>query len=1699
MALPPLGESPSKGLRASTAPAGSPGSGRRGGPSSSSSSREPQRPVTAASPPTTQKPSGQRPVTAASQLMSTSEPPGTARSSTYNRTWPNRAQTEVMQMVHAYWAPVEEAVRTRHPGKLEAALREMHGSEYLRTICTVRHSNLKASERHAVEMELAARLVRARAVLGKWQAGMREIREARYSRDAERLDKMLAKWTFTEEDPEIGSARNDLERWHDLALTLPAVLKEATENLDVGQLRKAVDQLNISGPNGVVGSSGAKKILSRYDLQAKALGNAVNAGSSRAIAEALRLWKFDDQDPHIEAGRSAMEKYEGQKAALCRAVQSMDGPSLQKAVDEWEFEMDSPVFFQAKTALNRYVYSQEQLSGLAQKAGSLPELAEAMNMWEFAEDDPVLQDARGVLGSFEETIRIALRSADGWQLERLWGSGKVLRSLFAGDGNLYDQGVEFLQRYETAVSELRDVLQRAEDLNADLAPVILRLVEEWEFAQNDPTYEAGLLWLQFHRAVVQRNVAALHNASQAGDVFALRDLLPNARRSTTWRCTELRAAEDACKAYEEAVGFVGAVALGVEPQQLKGALDRSARLDRVMGTIRTTVESMDVRWIAGLKGMTKPPPIVHAVFQMIVHILAGISPLIREPPKDSDWKTCQKMISNGPDFFAKLLDVPDWIASGHMSGVGRARTLALGNQVQYEGQWCGHGIAPHNACAAALYDFLVHVFTYADLIEAAEAGIRSGSRPSSRNAGSRPSSRNAGSRPSSRNAGSRPAAGASASPEPHLPTGCDAQMFDNLPSAVESVRGRVGHVVRSRSLTDEDTGLHQQQPLAMIEPMHPLMTLHKARRSLCRTKVLAIAWVLSGRDAKELEVCVDRARSYACTAKAAALVAEQLVAHFLPRRRTLDSVDSLVLSAGDGNSPSSTDRAITGDDLMQKEEVLSPAVAEAAAPSNALNCITVKLMSGEVVANLQIDSTTMVSELKQRLASIEGTPALQLRLLHRGQTLLDAADLQMIAGDDSVTLIRLAPTLPQLLESAAHSASSTSMFNTTGASFRPSTSSSIRPSTSPSGDRPIGSLAPTDAASYLMFGPHDKKLSSRPKKGNLQMELLKVLQATKQAMHERSIPLGPAPLSADLQELSDFQLRAEPMSLDQETVATSQVPLINLALAWRALSAGEVSQAVHEFVGAMSVFFTDFLPLRAAMRHTALQAEAARNALKESEEVAAFAGSLESIGKAHSIDIHGVRTAATYAMDQVQVLALRGVALPAMYVEYIRQAIDDAGVHLLANPPAADPSARIRWSEAAMAIQLAPLPHFSTALKGIAKIIDVVELQQFGNRKIAPAAECVRLIGAVLWTIQPSCRCNPGWVEAKLALGDAAGFVENLQAWSPVRDVSVARVTRSRDLLLGIWAWAAAGCGGSAALCSLFAWVSLVVSFVPIADMAQRLTPVFKAVKQGIAKSQRAPANKQVLAKSKAWTAALFLLDGPEHAEAWWWLRLIRPAAHMELPWTDTEDGGVGHGNDRTEEEAENSIVPNPAEKSVDLGPKADTTTIDECRPWTLNDVIDDEDLDLEDLEDQALTGGQLDVMFKPGKLGMTLKWETGSVTKITANGQAQCNDIKIGMIVNAIDGEAFSENLLKGKLAGSQAFEITFEDVSRLAEPTNAVPSLVEEPPRSSRDSQEQGGAAELENSTPAEAPEAAAILAEVSATASPAELSATVLACSS
>jgi hypothetical protein len=378
----------------------------------------------------------------------------------------------------------------------------------------------------------------------------------------------------------------------------------------------------------------------------------------------------------------------------------------------------------------------------------------------------------------------------------------------------------------------------------------------------------------------------------------------------------------------------------------------------------------------------------------------------------------------------------------------------------------------------------------------------------------------------------------------------------------------------------------------------------------------------------------------------------------------------------------------------------------------------------------------------------------------------------------------------------------------------------------------------------------------------------------------------------------DLYVHTTPVALDHESLKSLKVPIYNMVFAKRFLSAG-TKPGVESLIRALECFYDKYIPLRAALFQAAALREDSQHALRESIKVVSVASSLSASVKIPvGCDASCVKKVAAHAMRQVEHLARMGVALPAMNVEHVRQAIDAAGLHLLANPPAPDPGARIRWSEKAMGIQLVALPNFSTALKGIAHSIRSQDLSCFNVKNAVPSTEFIRLMGAVMWVVQPDCTNSPTWDEVKLFLADTSKFVERLESWTPMRDVSASKSARAQIILLGIWAWVADGCNGNLTLSLLFAWVSLAVAITPLVDMAQRLTPVYKAIKQGITKVERAPANRQKLVTSRAWTRALFLLDGP--GENWWWIKLIRPAASMDTPWVDEDDGGVGasHGSD---------------------------------------------------------------------------------------------------------------------------------------------------------------------------------------------------------
>ncbi|CAJ1452978.1 unnamed protein product [Effrenium voratum] len=135
------------------------------------------------------------------------------------------------------------------------------------------------------------------------------------------------------------------------------------------------------------------------------------------------------------------------------------------------------------------------------------------------------------------------------------------------------------------------------------------------------------------------------------------------------------------------------------------------------------------------------------------------------------------------------------------------------------------------------------------------------------------------------------------------------------------------------------------------------------------------------------------------------------------------------------------------------------------------------------------------------------------------------------------------------------------------------------------------------------------------------------------------------------------------------------------------------------------------------------------------------------------------------------------------------------------------------------------------------------------------------------------------------------GFGDELASWTSDK-AEPWRLERAKHLLMEVWTWVSAGCSGCVALQQLFCWLGLAVAIGPLAEQGARVKPVHSTVTTGLQRVGLSAVNHRAAAAAKAWTSALFLLDGT--AEAWWWLKGIRSSQQAPRPWTDSKDGGVG-------------------------------------------------------------------------------------------------------------------------------------------------------------------------------------------------------------
>lgn len=1344
---------------------------------------------------------------------------------------PNSGTSKAAGMVGAWWSPVEQSVRTKQPRQLEAALKTAHGAQYLKTLRVLRRSaSLKAAERHALEVEMAARLVSARALHGKWQAGLQELRAARSTQDLDALSAALERWDLAEEDEEIAAAKHELGRWRGLAAALPAVLRESLQNRDIAQLREALDELR-SGPTTVDGSEAARRLLDKFDTQVRALDQAARSGLSRDIQVAIAAWEFESTNEHVVRARQALSAREYQKRCLQSATAAKDTAQLRAAVDAWNFEASDEDFAAARALLERYGATCAELQRIAQPPMDFVLLDRALLAWDFSPAEPVAARARACLEGYQASLRAALQQRDGWALQRGWLLGASGAAL-ASEQALRREAAAMLQDYAAACERLKQSMIAAAHLHHGGGRTTrLRLAEElssWSFADNDPLVTASTAFLRLQSTLHEDRVANLRGALEANDWTLIQQ---GVRR--LWAASEEEVPElSEARGLGQGLQAAASIALGVGVAELKGSAERSRLLDEAAERVRRAARAVDARALLDLKAVSKPPRSLHAMLELLMHILSGIEPSIRDPPRDTDWRSCQRMVTNPAALLDAMQGVPGWAAAGHCSGIVRAIKKAKAVRTELGDLWAEEPQVTSRV-PSLLAPYLEAVFMYHVELTGGDAAGAS-LFAYAQDAANPP-------RQSQRTHSPQRARGMT-------------QGQIKQPCSVPLIRRGTEPVLDHGAAKDGDLSPAPLSPL--LEPAEDvqrsplsdprLRALAASKECLCSCATVAASWVVLGGDTKELLACVERVRRRAHLARAAATVAgSKLAALVAPRPPEVVAPEPRRRNAVVGAVCKHLYKGAIKSDVPRQPSALA---------------VPVSLISGAIVATVELPEGATVRELKAAVERLEGSSARS----HR------SGDLAALATR-GITMIRRCTSVTQRLEMAV-------------AAIGPALSAAEGPSRR---------LA-LEPVRHLLFGTVGDGAGTGGRRA-LEQALSETVQACLAVLHAHSASPGHVPAAVrSCAAGGPLACALDFVVLNERAVKGLRLPMLNLASARRAVAVGSehCPVALAEVLAAVAAFFEEYVTQHVLAVTTASAAEEAEAACAAAERTTTFATTLTPmVAVPLCIDAEAVGDVARTAMAQLRVLAGSGIVMAAMHVEFVRQAIDAAALGNLQAPPAGEAGDRIRWAEEVVALQLTAVPHCQEAVSYVASLVPPESLVELLAQPSPSSPEVARLLAAILWIVRPDCRCDTSWASARdLVLADPDGFLGSLSNPQLLAEVAPRSVERAGVLLQEISFWIVAGCGSSAAL-ALCAWAAAVVAMLPLAVMSQRLQPVHRELRKSLARIRKAPEKQAQGIAAKAWTSVLFLLDAK--GEPWWWLGLIRPASSMEPPWTDHADGGV--------------------------------------------------------------------------------------------------------------------------------------------------------------------------------------------------------------
>jgi len=643
-----------------------------------------------------------------------------------------------------HMAPVEASLKSREPARLEAVLQEQSGANFLRTMAKVRKSrSVPHLQKQALESALASHMVRARAELGRWQAGMRQIHKACDSREVDSLASALKQWDFADDVPEVIEAREKLAKWREVAAEVKPTLKAALASNDLAALRSAVKRLDAKGPcdRDVEGAAEARAALERYSARTRRLRYALAARNTQVVESALKAWEFDLEDPLYTSGQQMLQRREQQLQELHdAAVESPpDGQRLGRAVEAWEFDARQQELIRASDLHKLYVQEDAALRSFAQSApAGLVRLSAALASWSFApEQGEGYEAARAALLGYQQDVQAALEARDARTLRRLWeapGSGAAALSAALGmrnrapeeeeeDGNGSDDAMVeadiegLLLAHAESEPRLRDAVAQARTLDAEAEPEIANLVEDWPFSSSDPAVLGAQAWLRLRAGAAGRSAQELRQAAATGCAEVARGAL-NRMQGLPADSEEVEDARRICEDCARAryVGYQAAVASGTAPGGAgQTMLELREQADDAMRRARRLAEGITDADVLALRGsLPSAPPAVQKVGEILVCLL-GWSPSASSeaegaywdaapPTSGQRWKHAVKMLSDSR-FREALMQAPQWAGVGY-PGVARAAEMdaellvSLGEQ-----KWSLSALRERSPPAAALLGF----------------------------------------------------------------------------------------------------------------------------------------------------------------------------------------------------------------------------------------------------------------------------------------------------------------------------------------------------------------------------------------------------------------------------------------------------------------------------------------------------------------------------------------------------------------------------------------------------------------------------------------------------------------------------------------------------------------------------------------------------------------------------------------------------------------------------------------------------------------------------------------------------------------------------------------------------------------------------------------------------------------------------------